>query len=359
MKKKVLVIGLGLIGASLCRAIKKESITLYGWDQLTESREIAKDLGIVDEVPQNIEIATEMDIIILAVPVQTSLNYLNKLAKLPLKDQVIVTDTGSTKSEILKLARTLPFTFIGGHPMAGSHKSGVKAANPNLFEEAYYILCPEKEDQQLTQLQELLTPTRAKFVVIDPASHDEMVGVLSHLPHIVASGLVKMSDALAETYPRSTQLAAGGFRDITRIASSDPKMWTDILLTNRTILLNLLNDWQKQMDDVKRYLIEENQSAIYDFFDQAKHSRDNLPAKDQGAIPAFYDLYVSIPDIAGAVAQVLTTLSQAGLSIINLKIQETREDIFGVLELSFKNREDLLLGKQLIESENFNCRIRS
>ena len=183
---------------------------------------------------------------------------------------------------------------------------------------------------------ELLEPTRAKFVVIEPDSHDEIVGVLSHLPHIVASGLVKMSDQLTEEHPRATQLAAGGFRDITRIASSDPQMWTDILLTNREILLDLITNWQDEMSKIRESLVQEDQPAIYDFFSQAKHSRDHLPTKDHGVIPAFYDLYIDIPDIAGAIAKVMTIISEANISIINLKIQETREDIFGVLELSFK-----------------------
>ena len=136
-------------------------------------------------------------------------------------------------------------------------------------------------------------------------------------------------------------------------------MWTDILLTNRPALLHLIEEWQNQMNQIKSNLLAKDQSAIYAFFDQAKQSRDLLPAKDRGAIPAFYDLYVDIPDIVGAVAKVMTILSEADISIINLKIQETREDIFGVLELSFKNQNDLVKGQQMIEQADFHCRIRS
>ncbi|MGM0212787.1 prephenate dehydrogenase [Enterococcus sp. AZ109] len=358
--KNIFVVGLGLIGASLCRAIKQPNIKLYGWDFKAESCEIAQQTGIVDEVALGIEAAVEMDIIILAVPVSVSLEYLEKLAQLPLKQNAIVTDVGSTKSAVVQLAETLPFTFVGGHPMSGSHKSGVTAANPNLFEKAYYILTPSGDQQtEVDELIELLTPTRAKFVILDPTSHDEIVGVLSHLPHIVASGLMQMSDQLSATYPRAKQLAAGGFRDITRIASSDPQMWTDILLTNRRILLDLMDKWQAEMSAVKQQLEQGDRASIHQFFSQAKKNRDQLPRKDQGAIPAFYDLLVDIPDIAGAVAKVTTVLSQHHISIINLKIQETREDIFGVLELSFKNKADLLAGKALVEAEKFHCRIRS
>ncbi|MDT2639856.1 prephenate dehydrogenase [Enterococcus dongliensis] len=357
MKKRVFILGLGLIGASLCRAIKNPAIELFGWDHSLETRKIAREVELVDQIT-SIERAPEMDVIILAVPVRSTLHYLHELAQLPLKKTVIITDTGSTKNEVMKQAQDFPFTFIGGHPMAGSHKSGVKAENPNLFEEAYYILTPP-EGVEVTPLIELLAPTRAKFVVLEPESHDEIVGVLSHLPHIVASGLVRMSDYLTEEYPRATQLAAGGFRDITRIASSDPQMWTDILLTNRSILLDLLSKWQTEISTICENLLEQDQSAIYDFFSQAKHSRDHLPTKDRGVIPAFYDLYVNIPDTAGAIATVMTLLSQAGISIINLKIQETREDIFGVLELSFKNQADLEKGQLAIEEAEFHCCRRS
>ncbi|MGX7203687.1 prephenate dehydrogenase [Enterococcus pingfangensis] len=357
MKQQVMVLGLGLIGASLCRAINNPAIELFGWDYSSETCEIARDVGLVDQIA-SIERAPEMDIIILAVPVRSTLQYLQKLADLSLKESVIVTDTGSTKNEVMELAKTLPFTFIGGHPMAGSHKSGVKAEDPDLFEEAYYILTPPK-GIKTDPLIKLLEPTRAKFVELEPESHDEIVGVLSHLPHIVAAGLVKMSDQLALDYPRATQLAAGGFRDITRIASSDPQMWTDILLTNRSILLDLLKDWQKEIALIQESLMQEDQSAIYDFFSEAKHSRDHLPAKDRGVIPAFYDLYVDIPDTAGAIAEVMTLLSKADISIVNLKIQETREDIYGVLELSFKNQTDLEKGQSVIEEADFHCCRRS
>lgn len=357
--KKVLVIGLGLIGASLCRAIKGPNVTLYGWDYSEETREIAKEVQLVDQVVSGIEVASEMDIILLAVPVQVSLEYLKILANLPLKNSVLVSDTGSTKAKVMELAKDLPFTFIGGHPMAGSHKSGVRAGNPNLFEEAYYIFTNDLESDRIDELKELLQPTRAKFVDLDAASHDEIVGVLSHLPHIVAAGLVQACEELSQKYPRASQLAAGGFRDITRIASSDPKMWTDILMTNQPILLRLLENWQESMNQLKKQLAARDQQAVSDFFTQAKQTRDRLPQKKQGAIPAFYDLYVDIPDISGAVAKVTTALSHADISIINLKIQETREDVFGVLELSFKNQADLSKGKALIEAEDFHCRIRS
>ena len=137
--------------------------------------------------------------------------------------------------------------FIGGHPMVGSHKSGVTAADERLFENAYYILpMTMAKNKQIQELQTLLKGTHAKFITMHAQEHDEITGALSHLPHIVAAALVNESQQLNTTYPRARCLAAGGFRDITRIASSDATMWTDILLSNRLVLLDLLENWQKR-----------------------------------------------------------------------------------------------------------------
>lgn len=159
--------------------------------------------------------------------------------------------------------------------------------------------------------------------------------MLSHLPHIVASGLVQISEQLNQKYPRASQLAAGGFRDITRIASSDPQMWTDILMTNQEMMIQLMEDWQVAMESLKQELIDQNQSAIQEFFVQAKQTRDQLPRKKQGAIPAFYDLYVDIPDIAGAVAKVTNVLSQANLSIINVEHPRNKRRYFWCVRVVF------------------------
>lgn len=357
--KNVLIVGLGLIGGSLALAIKKgqPNVTIWGWDHDSKTCEIAKEKQIVDVVPQDFaEGAKHADVILLAVPVKTALTYLHTLADLPLREQVIVTDASSTKSEITAVAKTLPFTFVGGHPMAGSHKSGVLAADGDLFEEAYYIFTSD-DHQAVAQLQELLRGTRAKYVGLSPAEHDEITGMLSHLPHIIAAALVNQADDFNETHPRARQLAAGGFRDITRIASSDPQMWTDILLSNRQILLDLIAGWQQHMDKVKEWLNSADQSAIYRFFDDAKDTRDRLPVHQNGAIPAFYDLFVDVPDKPGVVAEVMTILGTADISIVNVKIQETREDIIGVLQITFKNQRDLEAAKQCIETQtDFQCR---
>ncbi|ALS00624.1 prephenate dehydrogenase [Enterococcus silesiacus] len=357
MNKQVLIIGLGLIGSSLALCIKKQhpSVTIIGVDQQETSEDFALKRQMIDQKGSSIEAAAvQADVIFLCTPVKSMLKQLILLGTLPLKKDVIISDVGSTKLEIMATAQKADLeTFIGGHPMAGSHKSGVTAADENLFENAYYILTssePEKQ-RQVNELQQLLQGTRAKFVVLTAEEHDQITGMLSHLPHIIAAGLVNQSKEFNEEHPRSRQLAAGGFRDITRIASSDPQMWTDILLSNKEALLELMNAWQAEMNQVSKWLQNENKEAIFQFFYEAKETRNQMPVHKEGAIPAFHDLFVDVPDVPGVIAEITGLLGKAKLSLINLKILETREDIYGILQLTFKRQEDLEQAKETIEKE--------
>ncbi|MEI5992566.1 prephenate dehydrogenase [Enterococcus sp. 4G2_DIV0659] len=275
MEKNILIVGLGLIGSSLALCIKKEQpfVTITGIDKLETSEEFALKRQIIDQKGHSLEeAAVKADIIFLCTPVKSMLEQLTILSRLPLKEAVIISDVGSTKLEIMERVKELGLkTFIGGHPMAGSHKSGVTAADENLFENAYYILTTsDPHASQVSELQQLLNGTRAKFVVLSAKEHDQITGMLSHLPHIIAAGLVNQSKVFNEEHPRSSQLAAGGFRDITRIASSDPQMWTDILLSNKEALLELMASWQAEMEQVTNWIQTGNKDAIFQFFMKRK-----------------------------------------------------------------------------------------
>lgn len=363
MEKTVLVVGLGLIGSSLALCIKRAHPTyqIFGWDRQETTLSIAQKTGIIDQAALDFNQSAEVaDYIILAGPIQTTKDYLQKLSQLQLKSTLLVTDVGSTKEEVVKLGQAVPFDFIGGHPMAGSHKSGVLAANPLLFENAYFIFTPTMDLQPRTsELMALYVGTNAKFIQLSPKEHDQITGMLSHFPHIIASGLVNQADHFSIAYPRAKQLAAGGFRDITRIASSDPVMWTDILLSNRESLLELIKNWQQTMEEVKGWLQVQDKAAIYQFFEAAKDTRDAMPIHQTGAIPRFFDLYVDVPDYSGVIAEVTSLVAEANISLVNVKILETREDIIGILEISFKNEQDLVTAKAYIEQKTrYQCRIK-
>ncbi|WP_413309169.1 prephenate dehydrogenase [Bacillus sp. 1P10SD] len=355
MKGRVFVIGLGLIGGSLALCIQKEhKATIIGFDINSEQVRLAKMLGVIDEVAESIiDGAINADLIIIAAPVNETKQIIQLLSELPLNPNVIVTDTGSTKTKIVESSASLKeqgITFIGGHPMAGSHKSGVSAAKEILFENAFYLLTPEShiENSKVNQLKNWLKGTSAKFLIITPETHDYLTGIVSHFPHIIAASIVRQTEKLAEAENLIPRLTAGGFRDITRIASSSPEMWKDILLNNREILISLLEQWQDEMNGIKTLLENQNSGAIFNYFKQAKEFRDSLPQKEKGAIPAFYDLFVDVPDYPGVISEITGYLAKENISITNIRILETREDINGVLVISFQSEEDRQRAEQCI-----------
>lgn len=346
MTRNVLVIGLGLIGGSIALSCQKAPDTkVYGYDLNAKTREQAAALKIVNEVVDDVlKAASIADVIIFGTPVNATLEWLQQIKDWPLKETVIVTDTGSTKGLIMKKGFELQqkgITFIGGHPMAGSHKSGVKAAKPHLFESAYYILTPLKDEQEekVHELEQLLKFTLAKMVRLDATEHDHMTAVVSHFPHIVAASLVHQLDEEQKKYPMTSTLAAGGFRDVTRIASSNPLMWKDIVLQNRQELLAQLNNWMEEMERVKKILLSNDHQSIEQYFAIAKQVRDQLPITT-GAFYTTYDLYVDIPDYPGVISEITGYLAEDRINITNIRVIEAREDIFGILVISFQNAAD-------------------
>ncbi|MCD2255909.1 prephenate dehydrogenase [Agrilactobacillus fermenti] len=354
---RILINGLGLIGGSLAQALVKfTDHTVVGLDQNKDDLVLAKQSAVIDVVGESLAIeAPRADVIILATPVQVINQTLQQLATLPLKPGVIVTDTGSTKQTVLASAQGLQakgITFIGGHPMAGSHKSGVQAANCDLFRSAFYLLVPAKEASitAVQTLQALLQVTNAKFLQVSPEKHDQLVALLSHVPHILAASLVNLASQDLRNDRGMLRLAAGGFRDMTRIASSDPEMWVDILDTNGPKILNLLYDYEKGLHQLEQLITTQDRAAIFDFFRQAKITREKIEAdKQTGALPGFYDLHVDIPDKAGSIAQITTKLAQANINLVNIQILETRDEVNGVLQLTFANARDLQRAQQLLD----------
>ncbi|WP_088044389.1 prephenate dehydrogenase [Bacillus sp. EAC] len=347
MKKNVLLIGTGLIGGSIALAIKKvHDVNIIGFDINAMQLEIGKKIQIIDEISVQLkECAEKAHLIIFSCPVEESIKYIHKISEYKLMDGIIITDVGSTKSEIMKHSRPLTskgYCFIGGHPMAGSHKTGIESAKVHLFENAYYILTPSEltSDDQIDELKDWLKGTGSHFVVIDEATHDKITGVVSHFPHLIAASLVKQVKSYSKKEPLTTALAAGGFRDITRIASSSPKMWTDIVIQNKEILLSLIANWIDEMKEMYQIVDQQNNEEIYQYFKESKDFRDNMPTKANGAIPSYFDLYVDVMDRVGELANITTILSIHQVSITNLRIIESREGLPGVLRISLQTERD-------------------
>ncbi|ASN06061.1 prephenate dehydrogenase [Virgibacillus necropolis] len=361
MSGNVFIVGLGLIGGSLALTIKNQHphAKIYGYDVKQSEIETASALNIIDEKVTSFHEGAELaDLIILSTPVLEMEKLMKQLSSLTLKENVIITDTGSTKGGIMQLASKLlqkEVTFIGGHPMAGSHKAGVESAKVHLFENAFYVLTPQlsTSSEKVEELKDWLSGANSHFLVLDTEEHDYITGVVSHFPHVIAAGLVNLAKKNADKNPLISLLAAGGFRDVTRIASSNPNMWKDIVKQNRLNLLDLIEDWMMEMRNIQNVLAEEDEHAIIRFFEEAKEFRDSLPVHSKGAIPSYYDLYVDVKDVPGAIAGITSLLAKQSISITNLHILESREGLLGVLRISFQKDEDRSKAQVLLNHNNF------
>jgi prephenate dehydrogenase len=360
MPEKIAILGIGLIGGSLALGLKERTdAVVVGYDRSEKDLRYAMAIGAVDDWTTSLPRAvSDADMIVIALPVGQIKQMIETLAKLPLKPSCIVTDVGSTKSEIMEASRKLKekgIVFIGGHPMAGSHQSGIQAARSLLFENAYYVLTPDPEAslwevQKVSQL--LHKATRAELVIMDAAHHDRIVGAISHLPHIIAAGLVNVVGNYNEENEWFHRLAAGGFRDLTRIGASHPVMWRDILLSNRKALLKLMDDWIAKMVEVRSAISDGEQEQIEAFFSRSRRLRQQLPDKKRrGILEPRYECHVDVTDQPGVIGKIATLLGNENINISNLEVMENREEIPGVLKIAFKKEKDYLAAISVLRRE--------
>jgi len=356
MAKTIYIAGLGLIGASMALGIKRDhpDYEILGYNRSQASRDIALERGMIDRATDDFaSFAPLADVIILTLPIKQTIAFIKELATLELKEDVIISDAGSTKSAIVSTAEKCfadkPVRFVGAHPMAGSHKTGAASADVNLFENAYYIFTPSSLTTQdtLEEMKDLLSGLHARFIEIDAEEHDRVTSQISHFPHILASGLMEQTASYAEEHEMARRFAAGGFRDMTRIAESEPGMWTSILLSNRETIIERIEDFKRRLDEVGQAISKGDENQIWNFFNQAREQRQAMEIHKRGGVDSSFDLYVDVPDEEDVILRILELLR--GTSLVNIHInEENREDIRGILQISFKNAQDLKRAEQVI-----------
>ena len=356
MSKTIYIVGLGLIGASMALGIKRDhpDYEILGYNRSKPSRDIALERGMIDRATDDFaSFAPLADIIILTLPIKQTIAFIQELASLGLKEGVIISDAGSTKSAIVATAEKCfadkPVRFVGAHPMAGSHKTGAASADVNLFENAYYIFTPSSltTSDTLEEMRDLLSGLHARFIEIDAEEHDKVTSQVSHFPHILASGLMEQTALYAREHELAGRFAAGGFRDMTRIAESEPGMWTSILLSNRETIIERIEDFKGRLDKISQAIRDEDEGQIWDFFNQAREQRQAMEIHKRGGVDSSYDLFVDIPDEEDVILRILELLR--GTSLVNIHInEENREDVHGILQISFKNAQDLERAEHVI-----------
>lgn len=280
MFNSVCIVGVGLIGGSFGIALREKKLAknVVGAVRRAETINDAFQKGAVDNATTELaDAARGADLILLACPVGQMQTLCEELAPV-VKAGAIVTDVGSTKLEIMEKCAPIfsgKAHFIGGHPMAGSERTGVEAARGDLFENAAWMLTPKGSTPkaQTTLLENLLKEIGAKPLVLDAKTHDELVAVTSHLPHITAAALVQLFNDTHEKNETVTHLIAGGWRDSTRVAAGSAEMWRDICLSNTAPIIENLDALVAELQDLREVLKEKDGDILAEWFESAAATR--------------------------------------------------------------------------------------
>ena len=348
MIQKIAFIGLGLIGGSFALALKKhrKGLFLIGYDKPDVLKK-ALERKAIDEAAASIpEAVSDADLVMLAVPIGKILFFLTEIAP-HLKHGSLVSDVGSVKSPIIRHAReVLPpsVTFIGGHPMAGSEKSGIHHADPYLFENATYALCPSPLVDAHTfmhrheTLTALIESVGARIIVLDADKHDRIAAVVSHLPQLLSVTLMNYAGNFNEEDDTYLRLAAGGFRDMTRIASSNYAMWKDIFAANNGPIMDVLTGFTAEVLKLRDTFVDQNHASLSHEFSQARSLRDLIPKNSKGFLRPLSDVYVYAEDKPGFLHKLTQVLHEASINIKDLELLKIREGIEGVFRIGFETQ---------------------
>ena len=344
MKHKIGFIGLGLIGGSIAKAIRQyyPDYEIVAFDKNKESLALATQESMIDVAATTIDNNFQnCNYIFLCAPVAYNTAYLKQLTEY-LNDDCILTDVGSVKTNIHEEVQNLGIGkyFIGGHPMAGSEKSGYSNSKAMLIENAYYILTPTPQvaEEKVQTYEKFVESLKALPVILDYQLHDQITGTISHLPHIIASSLVNFVKT-HDTHDEIMKNLAGGFKDITRIASSSPIMWQNICLKNKDNIVDILDQYIDSLEDFKEAIEREDDLDLYNRFESSRNYRNSMPSSSAGPIKKAFAVYCDIIDEAGGIAAIATILASNNISIKNIGIVHNREFEEGVLRIEFYDED--------------------
>lgn len=352
-------VGLGLIGGSIAKTVKRISpnTKIIAYNRTYSVTEAAKAEGTIDVACEKVnEEFSSCDYIFLCMPIDYNINYLKELPKY-MKPGCILTDVGSVKTQIHKAVNELGLEecFIGGHPMAGSEKTGYEASTDRLLENAYYLITPTEKVSQhaIDSYYDFAKEIGCIPMTLSYEDHDFYVSAISHAPHVISAGLVHMVRDCDNKNETMKTIAAGGFKDTTRIAASSPVMWQQICMSNADNVCKVLDDYIQVLSDAKEMFQQKDADKIYSFFDEARQYRSMIGTHSPAA-QDIYELYCDIADETGAIAIFATLLAANQISIKNIGIIHNRDYEKGALHVEFYNKNEydrayaLLVEKQYV-----------
>ena len=352
-------VGLGLIGGSIARAIKAyiPESRIMAYTPHPQTVDTAYQEGIIDKPMYEIgpEFG-ECDIIFLCAPVE--INNENLTALFPhINPKTVITDIGSVKTSIHDKVKELGLEaqFIGGHPMAGTERIGFNNSKARLLENAYYILTrtDQTQEKSLSDYVEFVKMIGAIPLVVPYLQHDYITAAISHVPHVISASLVNLvKDSDTEDHLMKT-IAAGGFKDITRISSSSPIMWRQICMTNSDNISELLSGYIDALCDIKLAIDEKDEDKVEAFFASAREYRESFIDSSSGPIKKVYAIKVEIDDKPGNLARVATLLSDNNINIKNIGIVHNREYESGTLRIELHDEEGLAKAQDILTKSDY------
>ncbi|HVE93935.1 MAG TPA: prephenate dehydrogenase, partial [Acidimicrobiales bacterium] len=339
--RRATVVGLGLIGASVSLALRERDWGVTGVDADTVRANEALSVGAVDALGYD----AEADLVVVAVPVSSiAAAVLTALEACP---GAVVTDVGSVKGPVV--AAMSDGRFVGGHPMAGSEQEGLSGADAALFSGATWVLTPTERTNASAHaaVRQVVASLGADVVELAPERHDELVALVSHVPHLAAATLMGIAASSAEEHATLLRLAAGGFRDMTRIAAGHPGIWPDICAENGDAIVAGLTTFVSALEEIRAVVAAGDRTALLDRLERARAARVNLPAR-LAAADDLVEMRIPVPDRPGVLAEVTTLASDLDVNIVDLEIAHSAEGDRGVLVIVVDSKAaDLMRGALL------------
>jgi prephenate dehydrogenase len=316
------VIGLGLVGGSIALGLRRRGWTVHGDDAKADTVDRALEIGAIDAGG----LCADAEITFVAVPVLAIADAVKRALS---ETSGLVTDVGSVKGAIAA-ACTDP-RFIGGHPMAGSEMDGLDGADGDMFSGAIWVVTPteETDDTALASISSVIRLLDAEVVALTAERHDQVVAVVSHVPHLTAATLMQVASDRAEEHAALLRLAAGGFRDMTRIASGHPDIWLDICAQNRPAIVDAMDGLIGRLTEIRDVVESDDREALERALSTARDARTNLPGRV--AHPEnVAEVRIPIPDRMGAAAEVFTLAADLGVNIADFEVVHMPESNRGV-----------------------------
>ena len=350
------IAGVGLIGGSVALGLRQRFLArrVIGYDANVDVLREAEALGVVDEVRATPgEWLRECDLVVLAAPMRALAPLARALAPF-LSPRALVTDVGSVKAGIAAEMEALGVqNFVPGHPMAGSERGGVTHAQAALLENAVWVLTPTDHTPltALSRARTLVEHLGAAPVVMPPDAHDSLVATVSHLPYLASLALTHM----VARDERLSLLAAGGFRDLTRVASGDPRMSRDMVVENRAALREALTRFRRQLERLEEDLDQPDE--LLAAAQEGKRTRDSLPVVRRSLLPPKHDLVVAVPDRPNQIGMVTQALGAAGVNIKDIEVLAIREE-GGAMRLGLETPEDVRRAAEILGGAGFEVRGR-